>query len=202
MLSGCHGAFDSPLRGLRLPDRPGLPGVLSALMRHVRAPTSPRCPSKRAPALTSCLDRLLEGFLHWISVRRYLRHERMGVFRPSLWFHRSPTGHSPREPRISRAFTSAARATAQEVVALAGLASIHPPSCGRSGGLVRRSKDRLLCQSMLGIACCDGRIIGALVLIVNRCASSYGKIKPGYVAGLLEVIYGMSGGRPREGRRR
>ena len=126
VLSGCHGAFVSPLRGLRLPDRPGLPGVISALMRQVRAPTSWRCPSKQAPALTSCLDRLLEGFLHWISVRRYLRHERMGVFRPSLWFHRSPTGHSPREPRISRAFTSAARATAQEVVALAGLASIHP----------------------------------------------------------------------------
>lgn len=61
MLSGCHGAFDSPLRGLRLPDRPGLPGVISALMRHVRAPASWRCPSKRAPALTSCLDRLLEG---------------------------------------------------------------------------------------------------------------------------------------------
>ena len=90
-----------------------------------------------------------------VSVRRYLRHERMGVFRPSLWFHRSPTGHSPREPRISRAFTSAARATAQEVVALAGLASIHPQSCGRSGVLVRRSKERLLCPSMLGIACSE-----------------------------------------------
>lgn len=62
VLSGCHGAFDSPLRGLRLPDRPGLPGVISALMRQVRAPTSWCCPSKRAPALTSCLDRLLEGF--------------------------------------------------------------------------------------------------------------------------------------------
>lgn len=61
-LSGGHGAFGSPLRGLRLPNRPGLPGVLSALMRQVRAPTSWRCPSKRAPALTSCLDRLLEGF--------------------------------------------------------------------------------------------------------------------------------------------
>ena len=152
VLSGCHGAFDSPLRGLRLPNRPGLPGVFSALMRQVRAPTSWRCPSKRAPALTSCLDRLLEGDS---SVRRYLRHERMGVFRPSLWFHRSPTGHSPREPRISRAFASAARATAQEVVALAGLASIHPPSCGRSGVLVRRSKERLLCPSMLGIACSE-----------------------------------------------
>lgn len=123
LLSGCHGAFGSPLRGLRLPNRPGLPGVFSALMRQVRAPTSWRCPSKRALALTSCLDRLPEGVS---SVRRYLRHERMGVFRPSLWFHRSPTGHSPREPRISRAFASAARATAQEVVALAGLASIHP----------------------------------------------------------------------------
>lgn len=126
VLSGCHGAFVSPLRGLRLPNRPGLPGVFSALMRQVRAPTSWRCPSKRAPALTSCLDRLLEGVS---SVRRYLRHDRMGVFRPSLWFHRSPTGHSPREPRISRAFASAARATAQEVVALAGLASIHPTGC-------------------------------------------------------------------------
>ena len=61
VLSGCHGAFDSPLRGLRLPNRPGLPGVISALMRHVRAPASWCCPSKRAPALTSCLDRLLEG---------------------------------------------------------------------------------------------------------------------------------------------
>src|SRR5580765_3667751 len=35
---------------------------------------------------------------------------RVGVFRPSLWFQRSPTGHSPRETRISHTFASTVRA--------------------------------------------------------------------------------------------